>query len=67
MVAVMLGTDLAFFRNKFGKRLAANIATVLVFAGFLTIATSRGKTPQWPLPEDALWIVMWGEEPHAVK
>ncbi len=34
MVAVIVGADLAFFRNRFWERLAANIGIVLVFAAF---------------------------------
>jgi hypothetical protein len=34
MVAVIVGVDLAFFRNRFGERLAVNIGMVLVFAAF---------------------------------
>ena len=34
MVAVIVGVDLAFFRNQFWERLMANIGIVLVFAAF---------------------------------
>jgi hypothetical protein len=34
MVAVIVGVDFAFFRNRFWERLTANIGVVLVFAGF---------------------------------
>ena len=34
MVAVILGLDFAFFRNRFWERLIANIGVVLVFAAF---------------------------------
>lgn len=34
MVAVIVGVDVAFFRNRFWERLAANIGIVLVFAAF---------------------------------
>ena len=34
MVAVIVGLDFAFFRNRFWERLAANIGIVLVFAAF---------------------------------
>lgn len=34
MVAVIVGVDFAFFRNRFWERLAANIGIVLVFAAF---------------------------------
>jgi uncharacterized membrane protein len=34
MVAVIVGADLAFFRNRFWERLIANIGIVLVFAAF---------------------------------
>ena len=34
MVAVIIGLDLGFFRNRFWERLAANIGTVLVFVAF---------------------------------
>ncbi len=32
MAAVIVGADLAFFRNRFWERLAVNIGIVLVFA-----------------------------------
>jgi hypothetical protein len=34
MVAVIVGLDIAFFRNRFWERLIANIGIVLVFAAF---------------------------------
>lgn len=34
MVAVIVGTDLLFFRHEFWPRLMANVGTVLVFAAF---------------------------------
>lgn len=34
MIAVILGLDLAFFRNRFWERLIANVGIVLVFAAF---------------------------------
>jgi type IV secretory pathway VirB2 component (pilin) len=34
MVAVIVGVDLAFFRNHFWERLAVNIGIVLVFGAF---------------------------------
>jgi hypothetical protein len=34
MVAVIVGVDIAFFRNRFWERLMANIGIVLVFAAF---------------------------------
>jgi hypothetical protein len=34
MVAVIVGVDIAFFRNRFWVRLIANIGIVLVFAAF---------------------------------
>ncbi len=34
MVAVIVGADFAFFRNRFWERLAANIGIVLVFVAF---------------------------------
>ena len=34
MVAVIVGLDVAFFRNRFWARLIANIGVVLVFAAF---------------------------------
>jgi hypothetical protein len=34
MVAVIVGVDLLFFRNRFWERLAANIGIVLLFAAF---------------------------------
>ena len=35
MVAVIVGADFAFFRNRFWERLTVNIGIVLVFAAFL--------------------------------
>jgi hypothetical protein len=34
MVAVIVGVDLAFFKNRFWERLTVNIGIVLVFAAF---------------------------------
>jgi hypothetical protein len=34
MIAVIVGMDLAFFRNRFWERLMANIGIVLLFAAF---------------------------------
>jgi hypothetical protein len=34
MVAVIVGVDLLFFRNRFWERLAVNIGIVLVFGAF---------------------------------
>ena len=34
MVAVVVGVDVLFFRNRFWERLMVNIAIVLVFAAF---------------------------------
>ena len=34
MAAVIVGVDIAFFRNRFWERLAVNIGIVLVFAAF---------------------------------
>lgn len=34
MIAVIVGVDLAFFRNRFWERLIANAGIVLVFAAF---------------------------------
>ena len=34
MVAVIVGIDFAFFRNRFWERLIANVGVVLVFAAF---------------------------------
>jgi type IV secretory pathway VirB2 component (pilin) len=34
MAAVIIGVDLAFFRNRFWERLTANIGIVLVFGAF---------------------------------
>ena len=34
MVAVIVGVDFAFFRNRFWERLMANIGVVLVFLAF---------------------------------
>jgi hypothetical protein len=34
MVAVIVGVDIAFFRNRFWERLMANVGIVMVFAAF---------------------------------
>ena len=34
MVAVIVGVDFAFFRNRIWERLAANVGIVLVFGAF---------------------------------
>jgi uncharacterized membrane protein len=34
MIVVIVGVDLAFFRNRFWERLLANVGLVLVFAAF---------------------------------
>ena len=34
MIAVVVGVDLLFFRNRFWERLTVNIGIVLVFAAF---------------------------------
>jgi uncharacterized membrane protein len=34
MIAVVVGVDLLFFRNRFWERLAANIGIILVFVAF---------------------------------
>jgi hypothetical protein len=34
MAAVIVGLDVAFFRNRFWERLLANVGIVLVFAAF---------------------------------
>ena len=34
MVAVIVGVDLVFFRNRFWERLMVNVGIVLVFAAF---------------------------------
>jgi hypothetical protein len=34
MVAVIVGVDVVFFRNRFWQRLTVNIGIVLVFAAF---------------------------------
>ena len=34
MVAVIVGVDFAFFRNRFRERLTVNVGIVLVFAAF---------------------------------
>jgi hypothetical protein len=41
MVALIVGIDFAFFRNRFGPRLIANIGIVLVFAAFYFIFLRR--------------------------
>lgn len=34
MVAVIVGVDVLFFKNRFWERLSANVGIVLVFAAF---------------------------------
>jgi len=34
MVTVIIGVDVAFFRDRFWQRLAVNVGIVLVFAAF---------------------------------
>jgi len=34
MASVIVGVDVAFFRNRFWERLAVNVGIVLVFVGF---------------------------------
>jgi type IV secretory pathway VirB2 component (pilin) len=34
MIAIIVGVDIAFFRNRFWERLLVNIGIVLVFAAF---------------------------------
>ncbi|HEY1727198.1 MAG TPA: hypothetical protein VGG22_02325 [Candidatus Baltobacteraceae bacterium] len=34
MVAIIVGVDVAFFRNRLGERLIANIGIVLLFVAF---------------------------------
>lgn len=34
MIAIIVGLDLAFFRNRFWERLMVNVGIVLVFAAF---------------------------------
>lgn len=34
MIAVIVGVDFTFFRNRFGERLMVNIGMVLVFGAF---------------------------------
>jgi len=34
LVAVVVGVDVLFFRNRFGERLLVNVGIVLVFAAF---------------------------------
>jgi hypothetical protein len=34
MIAVVVGIDVAFFRNRFWERLIANIGIVMLFAAF---------------------------------
>jgi len=41
MVAIIVGVDVAFFRNHFWERLAVNIGIVLVFAAFYFRFLSR--------------------------
>jgi uncharacterized membrane protein len=52
MVAVIVGVDLAFFRNRFWERLMVNIGIVLVFAAFylrfFSIRNSNWDTTNFP-------------------
>jgi hypothetical protein len=41
MIVVIVGVDLAFFRNRFWERLLANVGLVLVFAAFYLRFLSR--------------------------
>lgn len=41
MVAVIVGVDFAFFRNRFWERLAVNIGIVLVFGAFCSRFLAR--------------------------
>jgi len=41
MVATVVAVDFLFFRHRFGERLIANIAIVLVFAVFYVIFLRR--------------------------
>lgn len=41
MAAIIVGVDLAFFRNRFWERLTVNIGIVLVFAAFYWRFLSR--------------------------
>jgi len=41
MVAIIVGVDFAFLRNRFGERLAVNIGIVLVFAAFYWLFLRR--------------------------
>ncbi len=34
MIAIIVGVDVAFFRNRFWERLLVNVGIVLVFAAF---------------------------------
>ena len=34
MILVIVGSDILFFRNHFGSRLAFNLGTVLIFGAF---------------------------------
>jgi len=41
MAAVIVGLDLAFFRNQFWPRLIVNIGVVLAFGGFYVMFLNR--------------------------
>ena len=45
MAAVIVGVDLAFFRNRFWERLIANIGIVLVFGAFYLRFFGRPWSP----------------------
>jgi type IV secretory pathway VirB2 component (pilin) len=43
MVAVIVGLDLAFFRNRFWERLMVNVGIVLVFGAFYLRRTRSAR------------------------
>ena len=45
MAAVIVGVDVAFFRNQFWERLTINIAVVVVFAAFYSRFLRRRHPP----------------------
>jgi hypothetical protein len=44
LVVVVVGVDLAFFRNRFWERLMVNIGVVLVFAAFFSRFLRRSSS-----------------------
>jgi hypothetical protein len=61
MVAVIVGVDFAFFRNRFWERLTVNIGIVLVFVAFYVRFLGR----PWTRRDSALSLRF--EQPSAIR